>query len=411
MKAFACQLDITPTRKIPLAGNENQADFAHIESKLEANILLVHESEMKLIVTLDLLYVGPELTHAIRRIAESYVKPENIWISASHTHNAPATDSTKPLLGRVDQGYLSWLCEEMAHKIQNLLENVELLEPVTPKLALGKAKASINRRRTRHITISRVGIKGKHIYMGPNRWGRKDSLIRRLDLVTDTDQIMCVLWLYACHPVSFFNELFVSSHYPGAIRNGLRMDLEEKIPTLFFQGFAGDVRPPSIQRFLESPRRFILEGPQFRLFTQDEYYKWTKKLERSFKKVTFVSLGRLKSLNQNGLRKIWSSETFIENSKTKNVVLQILPIGPICLVGLSAEPSVALSRTISELGAVGQVWPCGYLEDVYGYLPTKNQIHQGGYEVDGFCRTFECGKLVNQGWFQAKFEIDKYFAN
>jgi hypothetical protein len=33
-------------------------------------------------------------------------------------------------------------------------------------------------------------------------------------------------------------------------------------------------------------------------------------------------------------------------------------------------------------------WPVGCLDDVYGYLPTDEQVRRGGYEVDGFRAAF-----------------------
>jgi hypothetical protein len=70
---------------------------------------------------------------------------------------------------------------------------------------------------------------------------------------------------------------------------------------------------------------------------------------------------------------------------------------------------VKLSTEILNYLDTGQIWPCGYLEDVYGYLPSSDEILLGGYEVDGFRGSFDCGQLNTDGWQIALAEIRKYF--
>jgi hypothetical protein len=78
------------------------------------------------------------------------------------------------------------------------------------------------------------------------------------------------------------------------------------------------------------------------------------------------------------------------------------------MIGLSCEPTVALTEELVKFSEVGEIWPCGYLEDVYGYLPSSEEIQSGGYEVDGFCESFDCGKLTSEGWNIAYREIRNY---
>jgi hypothetical protein len=151
-----------------------------------------------------------------------------------------------------------------------------------------------------------------------------------------------------------------------------------------------------------------LQGYQFRDFTKQEYTLWIKKLINLFFSDREVVHSQA-SKNTRPVKINWDSRKFVLNSQSESVSLQIMPLGPIILVGLSCEPTVSLAEDIVNLHEFGQLWPCGYLGDVYGYLPSRKEILSGGYEVDGFRNSFDCGGLTNDGWNLAFIEIEKYF--
>jgi hypothetical protein len=174
------------------------------------------------------------------------------------------------------------------------------------------------------------------------------------------------------------------------------------------QGFAGDIRPPTPSKFYKQIFRNLLQGYQFRDFTKQEYTLWIKKLINLFFSDREVVHSQA-SKNTRPVKINWDSRKFVLNSQSESVSLQIMPLGPIILVGLSCEPTVSLAEDIVNLHEFGQLWPCGYLGDVYGYLPSRKEILSGGYEVDGFRNSFDCGGLTNDGWNLAFIEIEKYF--
>jgi hypothetical protein len=91
--------------------------------------------------------------------------------------------------------------------------------------------------------------------------------------------------------------------------------------------------------------------------------------------------------------------------------LQIFPIGGVYLVGLSCEPISILSKELINLSIHEEIWPCGYLEDVYGYLPSTEEFEKGGYEAGEFCFSFDCEELSSKGWEIVYSEIKCYFKN
>jgi hypothetical protein len=111
------------------------------------------------------------------------------------------------------------------------------------------------------------------------------------------------------------------------------------------------------------------------------------------------------------MRKTWPSELFVKGSPSPEVILQIFPIGYVYLVGLSCEPISILSKELRNLSVYGEIWPCGYLEDVYGYLPSTEELEKGGYEAGEFCFSFDCEELSSNGWEIVYSEIKGYFKN
>jgi hypothetical protein len=73
-----------------------------------------------------------------------------------------------------------------------------------------------------------------------------------------------------------------------------------------------------------------------------------------------------------------------------------MKLGNIILAGVSAEPSTEFSRLVRGLSIDYHIVPCGYLEDVFGYLPTSEQLKEGGYEAKGFLKYFG-GKAIMGG--------------
>ena len=411
MEILSRIIDITPIQSCHLGGNSETITADEIHLKLETNLLLIKEfDQIKLLITMDLLYVGEEIAKGILDFASKFIPLENIWISASHCHNAPHVDSKKPKLGQVDSSYLKMVISQINFEIESMMSNLKNCEIVNTRVKVSHAPLTINRRKRRLLTFTRNGLIFNKVQMLPNKKGFIDPLIRKLEFLDKNGQLVAVMWQYTCHPTSFYDPHNITSHYIGEIRNDVRKRSTSNIPVLFMQGFAGDVRPPSSRKFYEKFTRNILQGYQFRDFTRTEYEKWINKLIKSFNSdVEIKSSG--KYLNKKSMRKTWDSSHFVSGSSSNIVTLQIMPIGPICLVGLSCEPTVSLSRDFLYLSELGEIWPCGYLEDVYGYLPSYNEILIGGYEVEGFCSSFSCDKLTYDGWKLASKEIVMFLSS
>ena len=367
------------------------------DAGIEANIALFSVSGTRLLlVTVDLLFVGSSLTRAVRDVVSKVAPGVDVWISASHTHRAPAVDFDKPRLGAASAEVVVGLCAQVASAVGQLLMDEAHPTDLSPRIGTADmAGLSVHRRARGRPRITRKGLRLGGVVMAPNFAEPVQRKAVRVDWVDESGAVQCVMWHWACHPTAAPDPLTVSADYVGVVREAIR-DQVGQVPVLFFQGFAGDIRPPAVRTWRTNPLRRALIGPGFRPFSRSEYCEWSDEVARRV--VIARPTAEATPINQwpevSSSRYTCDAEAFVKGSPTPAVVVQQVAIGPLRIFGVSAEPSyghvpVGISPETD--------WYCGYLEDVYGYLPTEQQYAEGGYEVDGFCSAFACEALRLEG--------------
>src|ERR1700719_2493838 len=233
-------VDITPRRPVMLGGfNKRTAPFTSVASRLEANVLIVRGASSRVIVvSTDLLYPGVTLRNQLVTNLGLEDRSEELFLCASHTHSAPMTAPSIPLLGIADDEYVNYV----ATQITALVKSIEHKgETSICTYRVGSADHSMNRRLVR-ARLTRSGF-ARSSGFGPNPNGDRDESVRIVEFSKLSGEPSAVIWNYACHPTDFPGFLQVSAEYPGIVRSRLRSQLGD-IPVLFLQGFSGDVRPP-----------------------------------------------------------------------------------------------------------------------------------------------------------------------
>lgn len=81
------------------------------------------------------------------------------------------------------------------------------------------------------------------------------------------------------------------------------------------------------------------------------------------------------------------------------------------IVGISAEPVVEYVRHIEEALPDCFNLPVGYIDEVYGYLPTSKMAREGGYEVNAFRKSFSLeGKLRPDVEERLKMRVEAFLS-
>jgi len=383
---------ITPTRPVPLAGiAKRQGPYASVEGDLEVNALLLDDGGRSvLLLSFDLLYVGQALRDAVLRAVADRLPPEAVLTIASHTHYAPASDRSKPQLGTVDSEYVRWV--EL--QIGSLVEELWLKPPEPVQLFHGEAEAPENINRRRHRWA--VGPRGfRRQQLAPNPQGICDSRLRLLEVRLASGEPLACLWTYACHPVGFPIRQGVHPGYPGVVRSRIRQAISHDMPVLFFQGFAGDLRP----RVLDTRRsplpwlRRMLNGPQFGSFDEGAWQAWTSRIADAAIRAHGAAQPVVPARLDAARFATPLSEVFLGDAGPGALTWQRFRLGvSFEVLGVSAEPVSAYHRELPD-----HVWAVGYLDNVFGYLPRDADLRSGGYEVVGFLRFFEHSTPLKPG--------------
>jgi hypothetical protein len=369
-----------------------------VESDLEVNCVSISDgSQQVVLVSLDLLYVTQALREALlERTAAFGVTNETLFVAASHTHYAPAIDDTKPLLGRPDPEYFRQVVQATTDAIEDV--SIGPRTSVHLATAAGRVALGVNRRRRRLLRIAHRGLEINQIGMAPNPTGEVDSIASVLRFVSHDGATLAYLWSGACHPTSRGEAALIGADWPGVVRQKLReltrrgSEREADVPVVFLQGFSGDVRPPSGRRGQHTLKSLLLRvglGPRFLPMTSGEYVAWTESIGHEVAGLAQrceILAGDHQIVSA---RHELPAAGFARGSdRMPPVSFHHLGIGPVSLVGASAEPVSGYASRLRAMAKDKYVIPVGCIDQVIGYWPLERMFAEGGYEVVHHCRSF-----------------------
>jgi hypothetical protein len=379
-------VDITPTHRVPLAGYAGRsAAFDGIDDPLEANAVLLSDGQqLVIVVTFDLLYVGDDLRNRLEAALSGYVFPGNLFLSASHTHFAPATDATLPKLGTVDRNYVNMVSAKTIELVQHLLSSG--LKPLKAGMALGRANNSVNRRRAGWQLRKGPPFLRKVVKMESNRSGVKDERVQLVRIGSEA-----IVWNYACHPVFRPEMNSVSADYVGFVRQVLRKRFGPETVVLFWQGFSGNTFPSfasTLSGLGTKIKRVLFRRPV--TVAPEVWHRWAQRLACQVVAIAERTIiapvaGQIRSS-----RVVMPLGELLEvESAEKMVCAHKLDIGThIQVLGMSAEMVVEYVERVRSVFNSKLLFCVGCTDGVFGYVPTSEMLLEGGYEAAGFLPYF-----------------------
>ena len=381
-----------------------------VSERLEANFVVLRDdadSDPIVIISVDLLYPGRVLRAALES-ALPELRPDQIFLTSSHTHQAPMTDDTKPALGSPNSEYMRILAVNLSKEVKRVIDSDSTQVGIVSTRTL-TATHSINRRLKKRWDFSRrprcpwvavrLGLAREFYVMAPNPVGVTDELVTTLISRSPTGQAQFVIWNYACHPVSFPDKNRVAAHFPHYVRDVLRASLGvEDLPVLFLQGFSGNTRPSaSIDHGAgwRSKVRAWLFGPYFVNMSWSAYSSWATELGELVETGCATST-RLEDVGLLSRRSVFPSSLFVEGAAEADVSFHAIRFGPaFAIVGVSAEVVAEFAPTVRAMTGSQQVMCVGCLDHPFGYAPTNAILREGGYEGGDYCELFGLGPLVS----------------
>ena len=398
----AGSVDISPITPVPLAGVSAHIDrlWTARASPLEANAVAFRSGGRTVVlVSVDTLFVGPELPEFVQadiRARRQSDSAAEIILVATHTHFAPMLDRTKPRLGTVDPAYFDMVRHRISDLVSRVLQSAG--QAAGWRRAQARVAGAVNRRlRIRRPVLQFRQIKFNTIAMAPNPGAPAADMARMTLLMPanakSQDAPIAILAGWSCHPTSFPGPSIVCAEYIGRIRDALRRRYPA-VPVVFLQGFCGDVRA-SLQgpRTLAGMLRTVISGPHFRTPTMPQWEAWAGTLAAQ---ISAVADAAAATPSQPFAAATLSSrmvgvplDRIVDQPQPgRTLEARLVDLaGPGQLFMISAEPSAALAQYVRAGDT--EIWPVGYLADVFGYLATDAQVAEGGYKADRF--RYSCG--------------------
>jgi hypothetical protein len=383
-------IDITPKLPVQLAG------FAHRKGKAKS----VHSplflktfyfeigSEKSVLFIGDVIWWDTELVQEWKGTLSNIfnIAPDSICFHATHNHSGPQTsDAFTSLLGEADPQYLRSLEERIIESVRAARSD--------------KEKVTAARRCTTcEIGINRRYPEGERIVMRPNHEAFADHAVSIISFEKKNREVKGLLLHYACHPTSTDANI-LSAEFPGHCCAIIQEQYSNAVIG-YLQGCCGEVRPALVKdkEFYRGETSdmerlgALLAAPVLQALREQA----GEKLEINFMEAKVMSVPlffqegyqaaaekdrEVLCLWKDHVQKHWQA------GSSAKLEIQVLKLGyHLSFVCFNGEMVQQYGQHVRELSPGSLAM--GYSNGMAGYIPTAEQIREGGYESEDFIYYF-----------------------
>lgn len=384
---------ITPPLGSPVPGQLHERTATGIKDDLYAKALVI-ESDDKFVVFIgvDALFVSGSVVEDVRKRLEQKLglAPENVMISATHTHTGPPI--RYGLDGAGSDEYLSFLTDRLV--------DVSVLayhgrKPARIGVGSGhEADISFNRRYYMKdgSIMTNPGFGNDQIVrpVGP-----KDPEVHVLRVDDLDGNPLGVVVNFACHTDTVGGS-DISGDYPGEMSRMIKQVLGDDVVSLFMLGACGDINHHDFMHATERQTYDVMG----RILAAE-----VLKVREKIKCVTSAPLYTARSYHKMALRKptaeqieeakkILQSDNQTEHFFARHILktaemtdhgaiaeIQAIAIGNWAFAGLPGEIFVNFGLTLKERSPFTHMFVNTICNgSIYGYVCTAEAYEQGGYE-------------------------------
>ena len=345
------------------------------ECVINTLLLSTGKSYKYALVTADIIWFSDQCVRKVTNLIskEINIPAEAIILSASHTHGTPNPEKTicHPF-------YSKDFDQHVTTKVLDCFKKTKIKRKKSVRLEfrrIANNDFSINRRRT--ALSFKNGIK----YQMQNLPNFKKTVDENIDLIDfihiKTKKSLAKIIKVNCHPVSSPKNL-IGSDYIGFIRKKIS-DRSENV--FFLQGLCGDIRPKIIKAntTIKDYLIKILIGNRFRkpniLDAENIGNIIACLIDKISKKNKGSKIPCIGECSKSRLNlKLKNGEIL-----KKKLEITVWNWHPIIFIFFNGE--ILSGYNISNYKN-NKIICVGYTNGMIGYVPTKNDILKGGYEVD-----------------------------
>ncbi len=425
-RAGAAKSNITPYLGGGIIGGWAAPEATHIHDELHARCLLLDDGSTKLaFVVVDILGLKQKLTEKAKRIIneETGIPPENVLISAIHTHSATSAmdEGIKRRTWNPEEpfdDYQKFVIRRIGDVVRIALNN---MEPARIGWGAGNVPEHVFVRRWKMKPGTPMpnpfGGEDK-VVMNPGRAnpnllepaGKPDPEVPFISVQSTGGKPIALLANYSLHYVGGVPRGHISADYFAifAERIGELLDADGQEPPfigIMSNGTSGDVNninfagPPEknppyakMKRVAEDVAREV-----FRVHNKIEHHDWVP-LKAAGEKISLEVRKPDKKMIQRAENILSRPDTVKPAHRHEEVyaerilylkdwpdqieiVLQAFQIGDLGVTAIPFETFAETGLEIKERSPFSNTFTIELANGYYGYLPTPEQHELGGYET------------------------------
>lgn len=378
------KIKITPESPVRLCGYATRtSEFAGIKEDIYLRVQVHKNNNEKIaFIYADILWWGSDFVKDIKPVlVEKFgFKFNNIFFVASHNHSGPPNgENFTSTLETYDQNYASFLKEKVIQAVNTAFDNVE---KVTGILYRGKSNLNVFRR---------VMVDGE-VHMAPNYEVSVDRNLTIVGLYKEDGSLKGLMIHYPCH-ANLSDQNYIQPDFPGVVLRMLDKEYTDSV-SIFLQGCTADIRPNVVLGDKFSPCTYekVLE------FANSFYEDCCNTLKNEAQPLKFnintikkeVKLYQENLIEIEEIEEVKNSKSIVEGEWAEKVlekgnrgyeVMEINKIeyaDKITFLTFNGEISQYYSKFAKSLES--NTISIGYTNGMIGYISTKEQILEGGYE-------------------------------
>lgn len=392
--------DITPPLGTLLYGYPRKRAAESVADNLYATaVILTSDEGCALMITCDNCAMNPELTWELRAIAgkAANIAPDHVTISCTHTHSGPNT-SIRSGWGEVDYDYIEKILKPGIEEAARMAR--ENLKSALMGVAEIDSDVGMNRREIKE---------NGEIVLGQNPSGIRDPRMTVVSFKGEDGAIVANMVHYGCHNTACAGGLEITRDWCGVMVDML--EAETGAITGFWNGFEGDQGPKlpngkttgnsnlykqlgakagidavkafkNIKEWKDVPIRVLndtIKVPFDPLATKEEAEKRLSELgdvgEMGANKNEYIHWNNVLAEHRAHEEQGKPYKTHFEFSQS------IVTIGNVAYVPAPFEAFAEIGLRIRSHSPYAYTLNLCNTHGSYAYLPTKNDIPSGGYEV------------------------------
>ncbi len=369
------KIDITPNQPVTLAGYANRTELSTgVHDSLSARVLVFQSGNEKLVlVSTDVIgfYSGTAAIFRQAILKEFNLEPHQLFLSAIHTHAAPAIILNEERGHANNIEYTKNLQQKLMTAIRKAMSD---MQPIKLGTGTGSSPVGINRR---EVMYDEAG--NPRTWLGRNPNGVQDKQVSVVKITTANETLKAVLWEYAAHSTSLGWENFkISGDVHGLAEQVVERYLGNGVIAPAFVGASGDIDPwYRVLPGFETKNGWIPEPVLLGTLLGQEVVHVLRHIDSTQTAAPIKS--RFQTLYLPGKPSNDDPSTVAQKVPLN---VSVARLGDVAFVGLGGEILSEIGMAIKTASPFDNTIIITHCNGTAGYLPPQHRYVEGGYEVN-----------------------------